>query len=181
MTSKTKLQDHLADHLPYELAMLRYTRDQLTRPHGQLDWNAYFESFIVHGRNLYHFLTSDDDARNMKADDYETAYLPIEKERQKLQGTLIKLHEQVLHLAKRRPTDPREKFNRTHAEKLQAWIEDEMKRFLDCLNSDYRQCWDADRADPKCWAPTVPALRTTSSSGEVVGYVLTGPSAVPKP
>jgi len=55
-----KQKAYLQEHLPYELKMLRYTYGQLLQKQHCLSWNAHFESFAVHARNLVNFLTNGD-------------------------------------------------------------------------------------------------------------------------
>ena len=65
-----RLQAYLEDHLAYEVLMLRHALTKITTFQHPLEWNAYFESFVVHARNLYAFLTNDDDSRTFKARDF---------------------------------------------------------------------------------------------------------------
>jgi hypothetical protein len=45
-------RDYLEEHLPYMMKMLRYTHGQMLQKQHYLCWNAHFESFAVHARNL---------------------------------------------------------------------------------------------------------------------------------
>jgi len=51
--------EYMEEHIPYELLMLRHTYQQMKSSNNQLDWNAFFESFCLHARNLYKFLRND--------------------------------------------------------------------------------------------------------------------------
>jgi hypothetical protein len=48
--------EHLEEHIPYELLMLRFTLGKLRTEKHPLAWNGMLESFAVHARNLYCFL-----------------------------------------------------------------------------------------------------------------------------
>jgi hypothetical protein len=53
--------EHLEEHVPYELLMLRFTLGKLRTEKHPLAWNAMLESFAVHARNLYSFLANKGD------------------------------------------------------------------------------------------------------------------------
>jgi hypothetical protein len=121
-------KDYLDEHLPYMLKMLRYTYKQMLEQQHYLSWNAHFESFAVHARNLVAFLTNNDTG-NFKAKEFVAQdYKAVKGD---LQGPMKKLDEQVFHLAKTRPTDVVGKFDTKHAEIVSRWIE---KNFADFLN-----------------------------------------------
>jgi hypothetical protein len=143
MVTSEKKWEHLNDHLPYELLMLRYTYQQLHKQQLQLNWNVYLETLAVHARNLYYFLTSK--AKNLKANDFDTEYK--HKGHLTLTGTMQKLQSQVLHLGKERSSDPEKKTNTDHADRLYQWIEKEMSRFLASLSPEDRIHWRGDGAD----------------------------------
>lgn len=132
----------LGDHLPYELKMLRHTYAQMLKPQFYLDWNAFYESFAVHARNLANFLTNDD-RKNFKACDFVQNF----KARK---GNLAKitsmLDMQVFHLVKDRPVTNTGKFNTEHAKKVLDWIEDEMTNFLARLSAEDKKLWDESKA-----------------------------------
>jgi len=147
MSGDAKKTAHLKEHLPYEIRMLRYTLGELTKRRSHvLEWNVYFESFAVHARNLYDFLTNSDDSRNFKAKDFIDQFATLKTDQTK--GTFEKLNSQVFHLGKSRPTNQTEKANRDHAKKVASWIEKEFNRFVDGLAPRYRSEWDWDNADP---------------------------------
>ena len=61
--------DYLKEHLPYMLKMLRYTFSRMQDEPNYLSWNAHFESFAIHARNLVNFLTNAD-KNNLKAGEF---------------------------------------------------------------------------------------------------------------
>ena len=73
MARDTKI-DYLEEHLPYELLMLRHTHSTLLQTQDVLNWNAFFECFVVHARNLYNFLRNKSDLNTFAAVDFTTRY-----------------------------------------------------------------------------------------------------------
>jgi hypothetical protein len=73
MSIDDQQRDYLDEHLPYTLKMLRYTHGQMLQQQHYLSWNAHFESFAVHARNLVNFLTSNDKS-NFEAKDFVKRY-----------------------------------------------------------------------------------------------------------
>jgi len=73
MAMKTEQRDYLQEHLPYMLKMLRYTYGQMLQEQHYLSWNAHFESFSIHARNLTRFL-SNKDRGNFKAAEFVKDY-----------------------------------------------------------------------------------------------------------
>ena len=69
MASEQQEHDYLDEHLPYMLKMLRYDYGQILQSQHYLSWNAHFELFAVHVRNLVNFLTNNDTG-NFKASEF---------------------------------------------------------------------------------------------------------------
>jgi hypothetical protein len=65
MTSKSQLENHLQDHLPYELLMLRYSHGRINIESDPLIWNAMYECFCMHARNLWDFLNNAGTSNNL--------------------------------------------------------------------------------------------------------------------
>jgi hypothetical protein len=150
-------RDYLEEHLPYMLKMLRYTYGQMLQKQHYLSWNAHFESFAVHARNLVNFLTNNDTG-NCKASEFVQGY------RARIgddQGAMTKLREQVFHLGKKRPRHVVDKFNTEHAKKVYNWIEKNFADFLSELG-DLRPHFDDRKADP---AKDEAAYITTGPTG----------------
>jgi hypothetical protein len=119
VTTEQQKHDYLDEHLPYMLKMLRYTYGQMLQRQHYLSWNAHFESFAVHARNLVNLLTNGDKG-NIKAKDF------AENFRARIgdaSGAMSKLDQQVFHLAKERPKNAVDKFNTEHAKAVYDWIE----------------------------------------------------------
>ena len=55
MSSKPERIEFLQQHLFYELQMLRFAHSNLLTENDVLHWNAMFESFCVHARNMHEF------------------------------------------------------------------------------------------------------------------------------
>ena len=92
----------LGEHLPYEFMMLRYC---LLRIHNaeQLDYNAFYEAFAVHVRNVLRFLRDKADGgfrRRRFNPQSAVGKAPIE-----IATISAPLTEQVLHIGMGRPTN----------------------------------------------------------------------------
>ena len=113
-------RDYLNEHLPYEMKMLRYTYGQMQHRQHYLSWNAHYESFAVHARNLVNLLTNGDTG-NFKASDFVPGYRARIGD---AQGSMGKLRTQVFHLGKKRPRTVIDKFNtEPGAKEVVEWIE----------------------------------------------------------
>jgi len=89
--------EHLEEHIPYELLMLRFTLGKLRTEKHPLAWNGMLESFAVHARNLYWFLIN----KRNHAEDHiarefaETYTVPNASD---MTGPFQRLNQQVMHL-----------------------------------------------------------------------------------
>ena len=154
--------DYLDEHLPYMLKMLRYTYGQMQQQQHYLSWNAHFESFAVHARNMVNFLTNADTG-NVKATEFITG--GYKARIGDCQGAMTKLRDQVFHLGKMRPKDVVGKFNtEEHAKPVCDWIE---KNFTDFLNrlGELRPFFDDNKADPAKDAARYITLGPTGPGG----------------
>jgi hypothetical protein len=136
-------RDYLDEHLPYMMKMLRYTHGQMLQKQHYLSWNAHFESFAVHARNLVRFLTNSD-AGNFKAYQFVPDYRARIGD---IQGAMAKLDHQVFHLGKNRPRTFVGKFNTEHAQKVRDWIEENFDDFVNKLGK-LKPLFDDRKADP---------------------------------
>jgi hypothetical protein len=139
--------EYLREHLPYEMKMLRYTSKQMLERQHYLSWNAHYEAFAVHARNLANFL-SNDDKGNFKAREFVSTFSAKKGE---LGTAMQTLTNQVFHLAKSRPSTPIGKFNTEHATPVCEWIENNFADFLNklsLLSPAQRQMYDDKKADP---------------------------------
>src|ERR1700681_1670057 len=110
MASEQQEHDYLDEHLPYMLKMLRYDYGQILQSQHYLSWNAHFESFAVHVRNLVNFLTNNDTG-NFKASEFMQEFKARKGD---ISGPITKLDQQVFHLHKARPREVIGKFNTEH-------------------------------------------------------------------
>ena len=171
MSNPSDLQKYLNGHLKYELDMLRYTLSiiklPIDSPQGQRNWNAHFEAFLMHARNLYRFLTNGD-SRNQRARDFSSRFKADKTDDTK--SLFTKVNDQVFHLGKNRPFGASEKANVDGAQKVSDWIEINFRKFIGELAKEYECDWndvefpmlkmDGDRlADRR----TLPARPTTTS------------------
>jgi hypothetical protein len=144
MNEDQQKRNYLDEHLPYMLKMLRYTYGQMLQKQHYLSWNAHFESFAVHARNLVKFLTNSD-ARNFKAHRFVQDYKARVGD---IQGAMAKLEQQVFHLGKHRPPTFVGKFNTEHAQEVRDWIEKNFDTFVNGLDDDLRPLFNDKKADP---------------------------------
>jgi hypothetical protein len=144
METEQQKRDYLDEHLPYALKMLRYTYGQMLQAQHYLSWNAHFESFAVHARNLVNFLANNDTG-NFKAHEFVKDF----KARTGDVGSLMaKLDQQVFHLAKRRPMKAVGKFNTDHAKLVLEWVQQNFAVFLNRLSSEQLALFNERKADP---------------------------------
>jgi hypothetical protein len=158
--------EHLEEHIPYELLMLRFTLGRLKGEKHPLAWNAMLESFAVHARNLYWFLINK---RNHQEDhvasDFTVSYMVPSKSA--MMGPFQRLNQQVMHLGTQRKKADTEKFQSDDAEKVAKWIEGALPKFREALIPDLRQRFKLD-AIPQCGSASfekpMALPRQTSSS-----------------
>lgn len=156
MSKETQKATFLREHLPYELLMLRYTLKKLAMPQNILDWNAYFESFATHGRNLYCFLTNDKDSKNFKARDFINQF-DAGKTNDTI-GAFSKLNPQIFHLGKQRKNNKIGKANTEEANQIGCWIEANFSMFIDGLGHEYGSNWNWNDADPSEYLTNSPSI-----------------------
>jgi len=171
MANDTQKFDYLDEHLPYMLKMLRYTFGKMREQQHYLSWNAHFESFAIHARNLVTFLVNKDTG-NFKAHEFVKDY----KARTQEIGHLIqKLDQQVFHLAKARPREAIGKFSSENAEPVKVWIEENFSDFLTMLPRDMRKLFNEKKADSAedegvfvTVGPTGPGTPSACTAGPIV-------------
>jgi len=155
-------QEYLREHLFYELLMLRYTLGRIKNNVTQILWNALFESFCLHARNLYGFLRNERDNRNVIASDYIDQFTCGRQN--KIAGTMDRLNQQLLHLGKRRYQSGEEKLDTSDAIEIAKWIEEGIKKFSEELRDPYVGHWKQDDADPSNADKTASLAETPSQS-----------------
>ena len=175
-TPKTKAK-YLKEHLTYEVLMLRYTYQRLhvTR---NLQWNAMYESFVIHARNLHDFLTSRPSTYkskryrlpNYKASDFST-FVP--KTPSNMKHTYDRMHSQVLHLGAERPYSHRRKIKlQREVKKIYDWLEREVTSFKSTLlGTAYSNSFNPDEVLSISLPPGVPTSSAYSiSSGSTSSW-----------
>ena len=150
MTTTAQLIDHLKDHMPYELLMLRYTHERMQHEDHPLVYNAMYESFCMHVRNLRDFLNNDGTGNNLKAKEYASDFrAPKDAEVQRIINT--DMQGQVFHFNKDRPTKPTEKVGLEKCKLVFDHIEKMFAAFLAANWNDntLKAKFRSDLADPK--------------------------------
>jgi hypothetical protein len=166
MTDVAELKEYLREHLFYELMMLRYTLGRIQHVKSQVLWNALFESFGMHARNLYAFLRNERDHRNVIASDFVDQFNCGREN--KIAGTMDRLNQQLLHLGRRRHQSGPQKLDTSDAIKVAEWIEKMLKKFSKELKEPYLKDWKPDDADLSEIDVTVLASTTPSQSSHPV-------------
>jgi hypothetical protein len=136
------IDNHLRDHLPYEEGMLRHTFSKISDPSLKLpneDWNAYYESFAVHARNVSTFLSNGDN-NNVSAGHFIAGFK--ERTPANLTGPLGQLNNQVLHIGPTRPTESEKKVNVEKATEIYRWLSEKLEGFKNRLPSEMRERWN---------------------------------------
>jgi hypothetical protein len=140
--------EHLEEHIPYELLMLRFTLAKLKTEKHPLAWNAMLESFAVHARNLYWFLINK---RNHQEDHIASQFtdsytVPNTSE---MTGPFQRLNQQVMHLGKQRKRADADKFQTHQADSVAGWIESAVPRFREALAPEVKQRFKLDAVPPQ--------------------------------
>lgn len=140
MASNAKKAEWLKEHLHYELMMLLHTYGRVCELNQCPDRCAFYESFAVHARNLYNFLTNDEDSRNYRADEFVYGF---ESKGNELHGKIQRMNIQVQHMGKARvgDSDSEDKITTVDCETVARWIEKNLQRFLNQLQAPYKQTW----------------------------------------
>jgi hypothetical protein len=164
--SLTKEQvECLEEHLPYEVLMLRYTFGKLATPDPMI-WNAMSESFAVHARSLYHFLTNRTDHLDRDHIAKHFADYTAQDPNEKIWDTLKRIQWQILHLGRQRTIVDREKFKTGSAEEVLRWIEPRILEFKKALPDSVRRHLNPDKAD------------LTTNSSAVIAWMASGKNPV---
>lgn len=166
MASAAEKKKWLKEHLIYERDMFRHTYRKVCELSQSLDRFAFYESFAVHARNLYSFLTNDEDPRNYRAREFIDGF---ESDGGELHGKIQRMNTQVQHMGKSRAgdDDPDKKIKTGDCETVARWIEEHMQRFLSQLGEPYKQVW-LDRGAKMQTEPMLsiprPRFRDTASA-----------------
>ena len=144
MSNRTELTAWMREHLFYEWQMLNHSLSRAIasqNPSQQLDFNAFFESYGVHARNLYDFLSNDKGAgsNNAVACDYVKDF-KFEKT-DVTKSITPRLDWQLAHAGKRRIKDPSKKITLSECCELFDWINKAMDQFAAQLDDELKSVW----------------------------------------
>jgi hypothetical protein len=167
MTSQAELESYLTEHLSYEREMLGFAFRQIQREPEQLVWNAYFESFGIHARNLYQFLRSTEGPRSVTADDYLPGW------KQPAIPSLEKLNPFFFHMGKQRAIGEK-KPALEWALKVGPQLDRTWVRWYDALPDRYRSLVDGK---PVCGFASVQNRPSGPLSAPGPVHRITGPSS----
>lgn len=140
-----QLDNWLRDHLPYELSMLRYTLREMHSAQTQGDYNAYYESFAIHSRVLFDFITGRE-PKNVRAVCFVPDYDCPKRKRDQVQSFMNKINPAVAHAGPTRPSDLGDKVQRADCVRVGFWIEEMMRPFVSGLSPKDREKWNAEMA-----------------------------------
>ena len=146
MSSEQQKADFLSEHGPYEMLMLTHCLSVCKSSSERLEWNTHFESFVVHARNLYCFLTNRDSG-NFQARDFLSEGFEA-KEPQKFHATFQRVRDQVLHMGKKRPSTGPTKAQLPELETVYVWIAEKLREFVEALPKEYQSKWDWEKTRP---------------------------------
>jgi hypothetical protein len=148
MSSMNQKIEHLGDHLPYEVLMLRHSYQRTLEDRHALDWNAFYEAFAVHARNLFDFLMNRGGSNNFSARDFSACFAARKDDAVE---RLINqnLNWQVFHFGKQRKSEEDEKVGKEQRKAVFEWIEENFNVFAEALDRDLAPYWYPERADPK--------------------------------
>jgi hypothetical protein len=130
---------YLKHHLPYEYKMFR---EMFRRMHGaadQLHYNSYYESFIVHVRNLLDFLCDKAKTAEVRVTDFGQTRRVKPAEIGRTYGDL---HDAVLHLGYTRPAAVEQKISLARCETVFKWLAPAFEGFLEQLTPDQAEHWN---------------------------------------
>ena len=148
MSSMNQKIEHLGDHLPYEVLMLRHSYQRTLEDRYALDWNAFYEAFAVHARNLFDFLMNKGGSNNFNARDFSASFAA--REDAAVQRLINQdLHWQVFHFGKQRKSEEDEKVGKEQRKAVFEWIEENFNVFTEALDRDLGPYWYPERADPE--------------------------------
>jgi hypothetical protein len=138
---------YLEEHLKYEHDMLGYTFRRVHELTSGPEWNAAFESFCVHARNLENFFRHSDE---IDASEFDPGHKKPDHLR-----VFERLNAFLFHQSRRRGWQP--KLNLADVQQMGAWLDREWARFVSGLSAPY-----AGRLDP---APVCSTSAVTLAMG----------------
>jgi hypothetical protein len=131
MADQDKLK-FLEEHLRYEYEMFDYSLSKLYCTGDPLGWNAFYESFAIHARNLYDFFRNEGGGNNFKARDFANDYV-----RPSANAKFNRLDPSVFHLGKQR-TGEDQKLSMQDLVDLAKWISTQHGRWHQKLDEKFK-------------------------------------------
>lgn len=148
MTTNKKPAPHLkeeffAEHLPYEISMLRATYELARAPRPAAEHNALVEAFLLHARNLIAFY------KDMPACDFDPRMFTnasYQLNRDFIADPLVaRINRQTSHLTTKRITNAADELGPRDWALILRALEEEMSRFAKALTKDYGAKWLLDK------------------------------------
>lgn len=166
MSSRQQKVMHLGDHLPYELLMLRHSYQRTFEDRYPLDWNASYEAFAVHARNLFDFLMNRGGSKNFNARDFSPKFT-AKKDAKVTRLINQDLHWQVFHFGKQRKSEEDKKVGDDERKAIFDWIEENFEVFIAALalDRDLAPYWHPEHADPEKFHSEFTKPRDTITTG----------------
>jgi hypothetical protein len=130
---------YLEHHLPYEYSMLKETFNRMHGAADQLHYNSYYESFVVHVRNLLDFLCDKTKTTEIRVTDFGQTRRDKPKEIGRTYGDL---HDAVLHLGRTRPAAVEQKISLARCDTVFAWLDPAFEDFVNRLTPDQLRHWN---------------------------------------
>lgn len=168
--------DYLTDHLAYERLMMEYSFRQLQTHLPQLAWNTHFESFVVHARTLYLFLTTGD-GTNAHASDFVQSFKVTKTDQTK--SVYSRVNPQVLHLGKNRAGAT--KIASNDLPQFYDFISENFDTFIAALPPTIKSAWNADLIDPIKVAVAPGSSHPAGTSSSAIVIFSAPPSATNTP
>jgi len=132
---------YLGEHIKYERDMLAFCYAKLHNTRPGLEWNAFYEAFGIHARNIYNFLRNDGGTTTtFRADQYVQSW--------KRPGPLLKFNGLDLflfHMSKSRLEHA--KLDLQRLKELGKWLDDEWAKWVGALSGPYAAIL---KTDPVC-------------------------------
>ena len=150
--NETEISKFLQEHITYERIMLGHTYIKIHSAICQLDWNAYYESFCVHARNLYDFLRNEGSNNTFFAGKYVSGWQKPQHD-----DRFNKLDSFIFHMSQNRLE--KQKPNTENLQFIGKWIDKHWQIWHAKLNDPYKALISSD---PVC--VDVPAILTSTFS-----------------
>ena len=131
----------LVDHIAYEREMLAFCFKKLHETTAGLEWNAFYESFGIHARNIYDFLRNDGTkGTTFRANFYYKSWKSLAyKDFNNVNGF-------IAHMSLDRLNG--EKLNLEKIQKMGAWLDEEFKNWGEKIEENFKD--KLNTKDPAC-------------------------------